>query len=100
MDEPTRRDAPKLLIILRGPPGTGKSTVADEIRRIAISSSRTAAIVNLDNGWCADQRPAKQEGQEKYPELVGRTQDVIIVELAQGEPSLLGVSGDGATHIP
>jgi hypothetical protein len=90
----------KLLIILRGPPGTGKSTIAKEIRRIVNETGRRAAIVSLDCGWCAHERPAKQSSQEKYSELVSRTEDVLVVELAQGEPSLLGVSGDGATHNP
>jgi tRNA uridine 5-carbamoylmethylation protein Kti12 len=85
----------KLLIILRGPPGTGKTTVADEICRIVTAAGRSAAHVNLDNAWCAHERPAKKSSQERYPELVSRMEDVLVVEVAQGQPSLLEVPGDG-----
>jgi len=90
----------KLAIILRGPPATGKSTIAEAICASASTSGRSAKMVNLDHGWSANERPAQNGGPARYPELVSCEEDVLVIELAQGEPCLIGVPGEGATLNP
>ena len=100
MDHPWVSEHQKLAIILRGPPATGKSTVAEAICASARTCGYSAKVVNLDQGWLAHERPSRHGGPARYPELVSCSEDLLVVELAQGEPSLLGVAGEGATHNP
>lgn len=90
----------KLVIILRGPPGVGKTTIGRKICAVARERGRTVKMVNLDHGWLAHERPSRSGGAARYPELVSCPEDVIVVELAQGEPSLADAPGDGATRNP
>lgn len=68
-------------IVLRGPPGAGKTPVAEELRcRLAIPS----AFVRLDDGWCAGER--RFVGRGRYEDLHDPAA-VLIVELGWGEPN-------------
>lgn len=70
-----------IAIVLRGPPGAGKTPIAEELRsRLTLSS----AFVRLDDGWCAGEQ--RFLGQARYNDLHDPAA-VLIVELGWGEPN-------------
>lgn len=71
----------KLAIVLRGPPGAGKTPVANELRR---RIRGTTGFVRLDDFWCQGEK--RFAGQCRYWDLVDNS-DVLIVELGYGEPA-------------
>jgi hypothetical protein len=78
-------------IILRGPPGVGKSAVREVLQR---QLGKSARHINLDAFW------GKGEWRYSLPEfryadLQLATEPVLLVELAWGEPE--GLSFPGAT---
>ncbi len=79
-------------IVLRGPPGVGKSAVRDLLRAHLGKSVR---YINLDAHW------GKGEWRSAYPEfryadLQLATEPVLVIELAWGEPD--GLAFPGATR--
>lgn len=73
--------ARKVAIVLRSPPGAGKTPVADEIRR---RLRVTTGFVRLDDFWCPGEK--RFAGHCRYWDLLDNS-DVLIVELGYGEPS-------------
>ncbi len=79
-------------IILRGPPGVGKSAVCAALRGYLGKSARH---INLDMYWGKGEwRYAQPEF--RYADLQLATEPVVVVELAWGEPS--GLVFPGATR--
>lgn len=79
-------------IILRGPPGVGKSAVRDLLRR---HFGQTARAINLDAYWDKDEWRYAQP-DFRYADLQLAREPVLLVELAWGEPP--GLSFPGATR--
>jgi hypothetical protein len=76
-------------IILRGPPGVGKSAVRDQLRS---HLGKSARYINLDAYWGKGEwRYAQPEF--RYADLQLATESVLVVELAWGEPDGLVFSG-------
>jgi hypothetical protein len=93
---------PKIAIVARGPTAAGKSTIRDAVRGACMSRGHIFAAVTLDDGWgngplAIDFRPSTA-GPARYPDLVNRTEDVLFVELAWGEPA--DGKSNGATKHP
>ena len=82
----------KVAIILRGPPGAGKSAVARELRR---RLQVTSGFVILDNFWYPGEKRFKGPG--RYSDLVDDC-DALIIELGYGEPEPENFAG--ATKNP
>lgn len=79
-------------IILRGPPGVGKSAVRNLLREHLGNSARH---INLDAYWGRGEwRYAHPEF--RYADLQLATEPVLVVELAWGEPD--GLAFPGATR--
>lgn len=84
---PTRK-----AIILRGPPGVGKSAVSTLLRR---HLGKAARHINLDAYWGKGEwRYAQPEF--RYADLQLAPEDVLVVEFAWGEPD--GLAFPGATR--
>lgn len=76
-------------IILRGPPGVGKSAVRNLLRQHLGDSAR---FINLDSYWEKNEwRYA--EPDFRYADLQLATEPVLLVELAWGEPDNLAFPG-------
>jgi shikimate kinase len=93
----------KLAVVLRGPIAVGKSTVANEL--LAHFNQCPGQLVNLDDGWAnrpdESGRRYTRSGGERYRDLVGRAEEVLVLELAHGEPSLCQLRSEpGATLNP
>ncbi|WP_020472183.1 nucleoside/nucleotide kinase family protein [Zavarzinella formosa] len=78
-------------IILRGPPGVGKSTVRDLLRSYL---GRSARHIDLDAYWGKGEWRYSQP-DFRYADLQLATEPVLLVELAWGEPA--GLAFPGAT---
>ncbi|MBN9122678.1 MAG: hypothetical protein J0I06_26615 [Planctomycetes bacterium] len=79
-------------IILRGPPGVGKSAVRTLLQG---HLGKSARYINLDAYWGKDEwRYAQPEF--RYADLQLATEPVLVVELAWGEPD--GLIFPGATR--
>jgi hypothetical protein len=83
--------ARKVAVVLRGPPGAGKSQVASALQVHYAQSSR----VELDRYWGPGEQ--RYAGTCRYGDLRNQP-DVLIVELGYGEPA--GESFPGATKNP
>ena len=79
-------------IILRGPPGVGKSAVLDQLRS---HLGKAARHINLDAYWGKDEWRYSQP-DFRYADLQLATEPVLLVELAWGEPA--GLPFPGATR--
>lgn len=85
----------KLAILLRGPTGIGKTTIARALLR-KLGATLQEPIV-LDHGWGYGERRFNG-GTGRYEDLRGHQDDVIVVELGWGEPA--GEGFQGATRNP
>jgi hypothetical protein len=85
--------ARKLAIVLRGAPGTGKTTLSNTLRQHF--GLLKASHAKLDDGW--GQGEKRFAGRDRYGDLRGQP-DVLLIELGYGEP--LGESFAGATKNP
>ena len=79
-------------IILRGPPGVGKSAVRSQLQRYL---GRAARHIDLDAYWGKEEWRYAQP-DFRYADLQLATEPVLLVELAWGEPA--GLSFPGATR--
>ena len=79
-------------IILRGPPGVGKTAVRELIRRYL---GHQARYVNLEAYWGKDEWRYAQP-DFRYADLQLATEPILLVELAWGEPA--GLPFLGATR--
>jgi hypothetical protein len=79
-------------IILRGPPGVGKSAVRDLLRS---HLGRTVRSINLDSYWGKDEWRYAQ-ADFRYADLQLSPEPVLLVELGWGEPA--GLAFPGATR--
>ncbi|HEX4609049.1 MAG TPA: hypothetical protein VH092_12655, partial [Urbifossiella sp.] len=79
-------------IILRGPPGVGKTTVRELLRS---HLGRTARHINLDEYWGKGEWRYSQP-DFRYADLQLATEPVLLVELGWGEPP--GLAFPGATR--
>jgi thymidylate kinase len=84
--------ARKIAIVLRGPPGSGKTEVAQVLEGLF---SGRCAFVNLDQFWVQGEK--RFVGSCRYWDL-DDPRDVLIIELGYGEP--WPRSFDGATRNP
>ena len=85
------KSAAKIALILRGPPGAGKSTVA----KILLALCPSSVWVELDRHWGKGEKRFLKSG--RYWDLRD-PRKVLIVELGWGEP--LGGRFPGATRNP
>jgi hypothetical protein len=73
-----------IAIVLHGPPGVGKSTICEHIRQ----AHPTARRICLDNGWGVGPNELRTNGgPARYADLRGAAEDVLLVEIAGGEPA-------------
>jgi hypothetical protein len=79
-------------IILRGPPGVGKSAVRNLLRS---DLGQAARFINLDAYWGKNEWRYSQP-DFRYADLLLATEPVLLVELAWGEPD--GLAFPGATR--
>lgn len=79
-------------IILRGPPGVGKSAIRNLLRSQIGPAARS---INLDAYWGRDEWRYAQP-DFRYADLQLATEPVLLVELAWGEPA--GLAFPGATR--
>jgi len=86
-----------MAVIVRGPTAAGKSTVISAIEAGCAARRLSCRRVSLDDGWGAEERRSRPgPASERYRDL-STDEDVVIVELAWGEP----VGGaPGATRAP
>jgi hypothetical protein len=88
-DEAVSTGPVRKAVILRGPPGVGKSAVCTVLRGHLGPSGRH---VNLDAYWGRGEwRYAQPEF--RYADLQLAAEPVLVVELAWGEPDGLAVPG-------
>ena len=87
--------------VLRGPAGVGKSTVRRKIKALWEEQGKSCVDLELDHGWGAgEMRLEGRTSEQRYADLVARAADLLIVELAYGEPrGDLGPAG-GASDDP
>ncbi len=78
----------RVAIILHGPPCTGKTTIANELRK-----RLRAGFVSLDDGWCGAGGFRRQAGPRRYADLAQASESVPIVEIGCGEPPELTFPG-------
>jgi hypothetical protein len=83
----------RVAIILRGPPGAGKSRVATLIQE----RCSWVRHVTLDDGWGPGEFRYRG-GRLRYQDLAHAAEQVLLVELGWGEP--LDQSSPGATTNP
>jgi hypothetical protein len=83
----------RVAIVLRGAPGTGKTTVGNILRQHF--GYPNTALVTLDNGWVPGEKRFSSQG--RYADLFGQPV-VLIIELGYGEPA--GEKFYGATMNP
>ena len=83
-------------IILRGPPGTGKTQISQEIVRRFKDGD--VQLVNLDRGWGS--YPVLEfryvGGPGRYADIHDAAAPILVIELGCGEPP--GLEFDGATR--
>jgi hypothetical protein len=79
-------------IILRGPPGVGKSAVREQLQS---HLGKSARYINLDAYWGKGEWRYSQP-EFRYADLQLATEPVLLVELVWGEPS--GMTFPGATR--
>jgi broad-specificity NMP kinase len=79
-------------IILRGPPGVGKSAIRNVLRA---HLGKSARYINLDAYWGKDEWRYSQP-DFRYADLQLAKEPVLVVELAWGEPD--GLTFPGATR--
>jgi hypothetical protein len=85
-------------IILRGPTAVGKSTVIEVLEAVCIARGALCQKVSLDKDWGpGESRTIAATPELRYPEFVRPTADLLLVELALGEPSF-GTGAPGATR--
>jgi hypothetical protein len=72
----------KIAVVLRGPMGVGKSTVADQVCRLL----NAGAKIVLDDHYEA-------RGRERDALFTGRQNDALVIELGCGEPLDLTFNG-------
>ncbi len=82
--EATMASPALMALVVRGPPGIGKSTVLRAIWERRIESGETCAFANLDDG---ERWTATVPARERYGDLLGRNEPVLLVELCNGEPN-------------
>lgn len=80
----------RVAIILHGPPCTGKTTIAAELRRLF-----HAGFISLDNGWAPGEF-RHRGGPSRYADLAQAPEPVLVVEIGCGEP--FDLSFPGATR--
>src|SRR5260370_30395723 len=93
----------RIAIVLRGPTGSGKSTVRKTIAVKCAAAGITCACVTLDQGWAQGEWRARAVGAPatRYADLGGRRAEaVLLVELRLGEPKDTLRPETGATRRP
>ncbi len=83
-------DEQKIAIILHGPPTTGKTTISSEICRRMAGEARW---IHLDQGWGGPGDPKDRSKESGYSDIQNARERVLILELADGEPSDPNVKG-------
>ena len=94
---------PPQALVVRGPTGTGKSTAIGHC--LQTLSQTGGQVVSLDDGWRdparsgqPERRFSAQSAAVRYADLVGRTEDPLVIELGWGEPE--GATFHGSTKNP
>lgn len=78
-----------LAIVVRGPVAVGKTTVG----WVLLSKlGQTSGIINLDKEWGPGERRSRG-GSERYADLENREENILVLELAYGEPNLFRPNG-------
>ena len=79
----------RLAIVLRGPAAVGKTTVG----WVLLSKlGHTKGTIHLDKEWGPGERRSRA-GSERYADLENGEENILLLELAYGEPNLFGPNG-------
>jgi hypothetical protein len=89
-------------LILRGPPGVGKTTLIGSLIEARRAQGETCARAHLDDGWGAGEvrRTPGAPVEQRYPDLVNRPEDLLVVDLCLAEPDFAQTDEPGANRRP
>jgi RecA/RadA recombinase len=89
-------------LIVRGPPGSGKSTLVDSLVAQRKAAGQTCEKVHLDDGWNPGEvhRQPAATAATRYPSLVLRRESLLVVDLALAEPAFAQTDELGASRRP
>lgn len=89
-------------LIVRGPPGSGKTTLVEAVLAKGRAQGVSCARVHLDDGWGPGEvhRQRGATAAARYPCLVQRPESLLVVDLALGEPGFAQTDELGATRRP
>lgn len=80
----------RIAIVLHGPPATGKTRIAEEILGRLKGRAR---VISLDEGWDEPTEERYPEGEGRYADLKDVEEEILVIELALGEPPHLEFKG-------
>jgi hypothetical protein len=100
--EPKKAGPKPRAIVLRGPPGVGKTTVIELLLDLFRDRGLSCARVHLDDGWGPGEfrRVRADPVAARYRDLYRRPEAILLVDLCVGEPEFGTTSERGASRNP
>jgi len=99
---PRAENSKRVALILRGPPGAGKTTLIKSLLAARSAAGETCARAHLDDGWGPGEVRRQGSGTpaKRYHDLVQRPETLLVVDLALAEPEFAQIPEPGASRAP